>query len=873
MASEWDSFEPEDTNDWASYQPESIVVEKKEQQPVGGLDLVKNAYQSLMTVLKDTGLSIADAERSLAAGAIKMPTEVLGAGLQVGEDIGGNIRGAINLATDQPQGAIDHTLSEYIKGKGRQAAEIIRPEDQGVGGRVLEEVGSYALPSAGVTKMMINTGSLLANVPRTLGMFENMLVQAAKDPKVAMALDQTISSIMATSGQLSEEAGLSPMQRALVELGVGITSGAAIPGAIMKGKNLLTKTKEGLSVLSKQASGKYLNDVAAEDPDFWRTFNKNLKASKKYGVEMDLPELTINPELKAAKKSLIEEFQGGATRELKTLERQAEQVRQSFDFDPALTDDAIRSIDRSIEATEKSLQKNIDSAERLAVREAVPFSQSSLKDAGEAALIRLDEAESLVNQRINILYEKVGLDVPIETDIVRNAINSAKRSALPGNQWRGELSPHLKKITNTLVNEDDLIESLPLEGIHELQGLLKTEIRTSRAEGNKQLVKELSKVLGATYKQMDNVRGLTQENVSLLKSANEQSRIAHSRFDESRVSILNRVDTQGVVKTAPEDVIKNIIKPDTQKNSFRAVTAYQDAIGDQKKAKDILRQGFIAKLASLSLSKPTLKSPDQLLNVKATENFLRQHKNFLQAAGLQSEFKDVASASRVMDSAQETLKSTVDQMARSELALWSKSDDPVKYISKAIKSGRIKKIIADAKNKPLILRGINEATWEGVLKDANISRGMQGFESDMTVESLRNLMQRSAKNLEMGLGPIHYKHARDLMRIVDSIMVDTTKTAGFVTEKPMSDLAEKLLTGLRAAAHGFVRPDLIVVQAGKRSLEAKLLKESKKLVIDAMVNPGLAKDLMRTYRGSTTGKKLVEATLAPFAASGLNDKK
>lgn len=882
MANAWEGYEPQvtpDENEWATYSPGAPVPEP-EQPKVGGVDLIKNSYESLVNALKGTGMTIADFERNLAAGALKMPTEVTGAVLEFGENLGSNLVNVGRQIIEQPMMQQDNTLSEWVKGTGRQGAEMIRPSDQGVGGRIVEEVGSYALPSAGITKMMISSGALLQNAPRALGAFENMLVDTAKDPRKTMILDQTLSALMASAGQTSEEAGLSPTQRALVELTTGVLP-AGVPAAYAKAKNIV-----GNARFSKYAVGKYLNDVAGEDPLFWKTYNEMSGLSKKHGVEMDLPELAKNPELRAAQKALTEEVEGGATRiESVVPKQQAQQVRGAFDYSPRAVDQAIKTETDSIAAVELALKNKIDAAERVAVKEAIPYKQASIKDAGDAALITLDTEEALATAALSKQYAEIGLEVPVKTDLIRTAINNARKSALPKNQWRGELEPHLKGVLNVLtggakqqpklygvtrpaqIQREQPTKDLTLEGIQELQGLLKSAIRTERTAGKDQLVRELSKVLDSTYKQLDSVTGLSQKDVSALKSANNQARLIHQRFDDSRVSIFNKMDKQGVVKTASEDVIKNIIRPDSQANSVRSVEAYQNAIGNPAKAKAILKNGFIAKLAVNSLNKQTASGSDYLLDVKSTANFLKQHKNFLNTSGLKNEFKNPAAASKELELAQAGLQDHISQMAKSELSKWVGSDDPIRYVSKAISDGSIKRLLLKTKSKPLVQRGIREAAWEGVLKGANVTRGMRGLESDLTVDSLKLAFQRNNENLRLGLGEAHYNDARELAHIVDSLSLQPTTTAGFVTERPIEGLTEKLLTGLRAASHGFVRPDLIVAQMGKRSLDAVRLVESKKLLKEALINPDVAKEMIRIYRSGKPGVEAVKATLSPFVTS------
>lgn len=884
MADSWADYEPSvaggaEENEWTDYSPGAPLPEP-EQPEVGGLDLIKNSYESLVNALEGTGMSVVDFERSLAAGAFKMPTEATGAVLEFGENLGSNLVNVGRQLTGQPLQPQDNTLSDWVKQTGRQGAEIIRPTDQGVGGRVAEEAGSYMLPSAGLTKMMISSGQLLKNAPRTLGAFENLLVDAAKDPRKTMIIDQTLSALMASAGQLSEEAGLSPTQRALVELSTGVLP-ASVPAAYAKAKNII-----GDARFSKYAVGKYLNDVAGEDPLFWKTYNKMSGLSKKHGIEMDLPELARNPELKAAQRALTEEVEGGATREVAIAKQQAQQVRRAFDYSPRAVEEGIKSETNAIAAVEKTLQNKIDATEKLAVKEALPYKQSSVREAGNSALVTLDAEEAAANMVLRKQYADISLEAPIKTDLIRTAINSARKSALPKNQWRGELEPHLKGVLNMItgakktqpkiygetrpaqIQREQPAKDLTLEGIQELQGLLKSAIRTERSAGKDQLVRELSKVLDSTYKQLDNVTGLSQQDVGALKVANNQARLVHQRFDESRVSIFNKMDQQGVVKTASEDVIKNIIRPDSQSNSVRAVEAYQNAIGDPKKAKDILRNGFIAKLAANSLNKQTTSGSDYLLNAKSTANFLKQHKNFLSASGLRNEFKNPAAASKEMESAQIGLQEHINKLSRNELSKWVGSDDPVGYISKAISSGRIKSLLSGTKSKPLVQRGIREAAWEGVLREAGATRGMEGLEGGLTSTSLRSAFQKNDENLRLGLGEAHYSNAKELANIVDSLLLQPTTTAGFATQRPIEGLTEKLFVGLRAAAHGFVRPDLIVAQMGKRSFDAVRLAESKKLLKEALVNPAVAKEMIKIYRSGKPGAEAIKATLSPFATSG-----
>jgi len=892
-SSEWESYEPESieeqtgrTSEWEDYDPEQAVAtptpEVEEITPWG---LAKGSVESLYHAVKDVPKNWTDLQRNLLAGAMKTPGEVGGFLAEQVENLPVNVMNVIQDVRGEERQPYVNPVSDWMRSQSEQVGEMIRPEDQGTLGRIAEEVGAYALPSAGLTQMMINSGKLIAGSPKFLNAFENMLVDVAKNPKAAQALDQTLSALMATSGQLSEEAGLSPMQRALVEMGTGIFGGFSVPWVTQKAKGLMMRTKEGTKVLSKQAAGKYLNDVVEEDPYFWKMYEKNKLAAENRGIDLDLPELANNPELKAAKRALLEKREGGATRELTTLKQQSEQVRQAFDFDENLIDDAALQVKRDVANIERDLTIKFDEAEKLALKEAQPFNEASIRESGNAALVRLDEAEALMNTKVAKLYGDVGLDTPMDYSIIRKGIETAKKSALAKNEWGGEIPAQLKNVMDDLLvsaaekptsltvalgAKKKPTQTITLRAIQELQSRLKDEIRSLRPTGKTKLIARLSKVLNSTYKQLDQAKGLSQDNADLLKQANRQSKIAHERFSDARIEVLNKVDKQGLIKTATEDVVANIIKTNGQKNSERAVTAYQNAIGDQVKSKEILRQGFIAKLAVNALKKPAITSTDKLLNVKATQNFLDQHKNFLKASGLENEFKDPAAASRAMDSAQETLMTTVDRLARSEASKWVGSDDLVQYVSRSIKSGKIKTLLSDTANKPLVQRGIREAAWVGTLRDANVTRGMRGFEKDLNPEALRTAMQNNIKSLKKGLGERHFKDAREMMRIIDSIIMDSSTTAGFVVDRSIEDLTEKLLVGLRAAAHGFVRPELIVAQAGKRVFTKISSDEARKQVIDALVDPVYAKELIKLYKSGAPGKEFVRASLAPFAMSGID---
>ena len=865
---------------------ETSAWEKLESDPLGYL---KNAAKSLAWNF-DTGEISGAAKtaaetvgqgtrmvRSIAAGAYTAPVRLAETAVGMGEDIAGGIKNIYARTTGAKPEPAYRGLSEWLGESAETAESIIQPKEMRSSERIAKRAGEYAGFTGMFTSRMVAAGQqLLARPPTNPTAIEAMLMDAAKNPKATQKLDQTISAVMATAGGGAEEyLDATPETQLVIELLAGMSTGKGIQLTKKIGDNLKRLTSAGSKTLGDKSAGQYISDIAAEQPGFEKSLERGEKLSKKYGVEMDVPEMADSRELKAAKQVLAEEKAGGKTAEDVRQARQEAQARTAFRGDEPVIERGRQVAKEGVEARTSELKAQGAKAEELARMEADPYKNLDTTEKGRSILYTIDDAEAKADLRVRRAYESVGWDVPVGNETVVQGINKAKRSRLPGNEWKGELNSHLSKIFNKLQGKTDVektygtkkpfqlgrgeakLPELSVGAVHELQGQIKQSIREARALGKDSLVRSLSIVLESTYKQLDNATGVSRESVKTLKNANDLARKNFERFDNARINILTRVDKQGVYKTSPEDIYKNVVRSNSQANAETSVQAVMDAVGYNNVARKLLKDAFMSKMAVAAVN-------EGRLNPKAVDNFIKRHSKFLKAAGLEKLFKDPAKYSKAYDDAMLNIDKEISDIGRMELSKWINSDDPVAYVMSSIKSGRIKALVRDAKN-PLVRRSIKEAAWDGILKKTGAKQGLVGHEKGLNPEYLRDMMQNNRRELINALGKDHFKSAQDLLKIIDSVTPNATKTAGFVMEKGQPALVEKLLTGLRAAAHGFVRPDLIAAQAVKRTWEAKALKESKKAVQEALINKQYAEELIQLYRRSPEGKAVVTMTLSPYA--------
>jgi len=816
--------------------------------------------------------------RSAFSRAITVPARMTEMALQLGEDIEYGVRGGYQQLTGKEVDPPVHAASEYVGRAATGLEEMIQPEDMGRAENIAAKMGEYAGFSGIINEKAIHAGQeLLKAVPKNPTMIEQMFMDVAKNPKLARILDQKVTAIMAAAGGAAEEVlDTSPMTTLAIEMIAGLSSSGILKLADST-KNAINRMWRDNEKLASRAAGKYLADVEAEIPGFQQKLSEGEKLSRKYGVEMDVSEMAGSRELKAAKEHLVEEVPGGAEAEIQRQARQETQVRNAFQADESVISRGMDDAQKQLDKTAKTLEAQTAKADELARIEARPYADLDTTETGKAILYKIDDAEAVVDKQVKAAYSKVGLDAPVKTDIIDSSIREAKKSRLPGNEWRGELSAQLTKIFKRLQGEADegvkelgtvkkirigrgekKPKELTVGAVQELQSQLKQEIRTARSQGKDSLVRSLKIVLDGTFKQLDNVTGVSAKSVQDLKAANRMARESFERFDNARVDILTRVDPQGITKTAPEDIVRNVVKADSGTNVERSVESVMDAIGNPKESVELLKKAFMSKLAMKSIK-------DGRLTPKSTEDFLRSHRKFLKASGLDKEFKDPAKRAKAFEDSMANMQNEISALGKSEMAKWVASDDPVKFIMSSLQSGKIKHLMASS--SPLVQRAIRETVWEGILRDAGVKKGLMGFEKPLNSDTLSTLIQKNKKDLVNTLGDEHFKYVSDLFKIMKRIKPDAAKTAGFVTDKGMADLNEKLLTGLRAAAHGFVRPDLIVAQAAKRGWEAKSLKESKKLLKEALVNKEQAKQLLKIYRSSPEGKVFVQTSLSPFVTS------
>jgi hypothetical protein len=259
-------------------------------------------------------------------------------------------------------------------------------------------------------------------------------------------------------------------------------------------------------------------------------------------------------------------------------------------------------------------------------------------------------------------------------------------------------------------------------------------------------------------------------------------------------------------------------------------------------------------------------------------NFINSHSRFLKHSGIDGDYKTLKKAINQAKSAQDNVVLNQNEFNRSILGKALNSDDPHSYIKNAIGSNKIDELmssvnsIKDSGRREIVKRGVREMAWEAVM-DKLATTNRVGDQIALNTGSVRKALEspRYRKSLEKVLGKYHMKNLDTVLDTVDRIKRDSTKTGGIPTEVVDKDLTEKLMTGLRAAAHGFVRPDLIAAQMAKRGFRVYTLNESKRILKEALENPKFAHELMSMSK-KPEGREIIKTLFSPMVTVGVSDQ-
>jgi len=787
---------------------------------------------------------------------------------------------------------------EMLEGTGREGDLFkggVLPEDREVFGKTVGRIAEYAAPTQAMTRIFINQGKKLAANPKLLSekgikrKFQDSMVAASKNPVAAQKMEQGISAIMATAGQVAEEAGVSEGWQIPIELVTGIATGTiANRASVIKDWITRSVSKTSLKETGKARAAEYLQGVAKEDPEFISKLNRGLQLQEETGVAMDLSQLTNNPELKKAAQVLELLEPGGSTRLNTILAEQTKKIKQVAPRDvetqeagfTALEMERAGTVSELQEIASKTVDNVIDEIDRVA-----PFDKVS---AGETGQVMLDTARDAAETQVNKLYSQVGNPV-LGTDEVAKAVKEAKKSPLKNDPYMHELDSEMKSVIEGTVlgrKVEKIIDApvkkirlrgevkapteITLEQARLLESRLKERIRIANAGGEYNKSRILNKILDGIFKQYETATGVGAKEISKLREAAMASKRYHDIFNQGEVLLASKIDVQGMEKITSEGFVRNFIKVNSDSKLARteiAVENFYNAYGNMPEAKNWMANSFGALLKE--------QFPDIAnANPRQIQSYIAKHSKFLKKAGIENRFDTARKAISESQDASMALTMDAKEFKSSTIGKFLNSDDPVNYIGKAIGTNRIDKIIARVgriKNKSrreYIERGIKEMAWDSTLSQMATAKRVSE-ESLLNTSSLRKMLENSryAASLQRTIGKKHTNDLSKIMDLVDRVSMDIGETAGLPKEHIDEKLVEKLMTGLRAAAHGFVRPDLIAAQMGVRGLKAITVKESHKVLREAMQNPDFARELLKLDT-TAEGRAIVKTMFAPIVAVG-----
>ena len=864
---------------------------------------------------------------SVKKGLIKGSTEMVGFGLDLlglgarGGEMVGEAFNRVSLPPSQRGIEVTPHTKRTLREQGKepperytseysdimstgveQAADLVRDygdkltklsvgdfEPETVPERVVERISEYAPQGAAFTQGLISVGKKhIKGGLENPTLLQKLTIDIAKDPAKAHKIEQAMSAVAASVGQGAEEMGASPGYQFLAEV-VGTVTAGGMYNAYKKFASSelisrwLNKTKH-----AETDVGEFLDAIFKEDPNIMDTIEEGKKLSDKYGVEMNLGELAENPELQAAGYAIESGDTGGLTALRERARGQAASVNEMFQQPTGQVETAQDALIAQADEQVTQLKSAVMDANEAAIDEATNLGGLKgveVEDVGQAVLNRIDAAEDLARAELQPLYDGINLAQKTGSTKITKAINDARRSLLPKNEFKGELESHLKSIFNAVTGKDAAPKTygtvkpftlnrdakdfeFTVGSIQEIQGQLKRVIREERSKGNNELVMSLTQVLGSTYDQLDSVGG---QNVDRLKVANAKAREVFERFNDTRIRTITKTDIQGDMKVAPEDIVSTLVRSNNEKGSIEAVTAYKDAIKDNRLANDQLFNAFAIKLRGFATVSKTIRDADgserviNVLDKKKVQSFMDKHSNFMRASNIA--IKNPDAMARKAQFAQETLDMTMKEMSRDSLMKWANTEKPVEYVMSALKNNQLKGMMNRADE--LTKRGIREALWDGLFESTITSRSLSAGGASVTVDKVKMLVAKKGDDLEQALSKKHFNAVKDIIRIVDRISVSGGKAGAIAAKDIDQHLVEKMLTGLRAAAHGFVRPDLIIAQATARAAKAMNTVESQNVLREALNNPEFAIKLMEAARDVRT-RPVVYTLFTPLLASSIN---
>lgn len=902
------------TAGWANQRETMDDSEQESPSDTSVLDVVKATPQAVRDTIdsvvefnKDVSTEVV---RSTAAGLYKAGGDMsaLGAaGLETLYDTGRIIgREGYKAVTDEYPSDKPFELTNYFSDKFKETTKrdvkALAGDNQGVLGQYTQKIAEYAGLTQAVLRQVLTKGAAMNAVPTAISQgkikstIEKSMMAAAKDPKSAIKVEQTISALMASAGETAKQLGVGEGGQVATELATGLMSGQIINTTKSMINFVSKKFPDSADKAGKIQAAEYLQSVFSKDPEIAKKLERGLELQKETGVKMNLAELTNNPELKDAFQTMEVHTVGSMTELEARLAQQTKQIKESFPTQPDYKQSAVKGVDDMQSETEIVLDnmatKAVDNVLDQ-IDNAAPLDRNQL---GESGRIALNTSREAMEVEVNQLYKEVG-NPNIPTKVIVKAVQEAKKSPLANDAYMKELDADLVSTleANVLGNkqqgkvldapvkkiylgrgEGKLPTEMSLDSMRLIESRLKEKIRIANANGKGNEARILSKILNGVFEQYKTVTGAEAHQIANLKKAASASKRLHNIFDQGEVLMQSRINAKGFERITTEGFVRNFVKPNSDTKLARtdeAVDGFYDAYGDMPEAKQWMTNAFG------SLLKEEIQKQGGKIEPKAIKRFIGRHSNFLKRARIGEKFDSISKAVDEANTAEMVKDLNYKDYQKTIMSKFAGSDDPISYVMNAMQKGTLpalQKEVSAIKNKArreIVERGIKEALWEGVQRKLTTTDVVSGTEIMLNTGAVRKMLDSKnyGKQLEEGLGKEHFNSLNKLIDIVDRISPATTRTAGLPKERVDDKIVEKLMTGLRAAAHGFVRPDLIAAQMAMRGYKAITTAQSQKILKEAMNNPEFAKELIKMST-SLNGKSIVGTMFSPLIAPIISDK-
>jgi len=893
-----------DINDYTS--TEAPIKKVREPEPVK-----ETVYDKMASV----GEEAAEAVGSALAGPYEMIGRMFQGSAYVGETIGGAINSVVdgdymdsplslegsNLITSffrsmlSPQPADTADREAPAQATWRGMSDIIG-EGVDTGTEFLETVGGTTKPDiedryiktlsgyvglgAAVTQNIAMYGQrILAKGVINPGIFQKIAIGVAKNPVAAQKVEAGINTLAALSGQTVEEvAPDSPWLRMGVEVGSAVSAGGLYKIGQKSVDFLVSKgVKEEIA---NNSVAEYLINIVKEDAGLLKTLKKNTDLAIAEGVSVTSKNnpkgLTVadrsgNTELKAAQQQLDTAFDapsGGITREQQKQQLAQQEIKQKLNIEnPDLT---------GLQAkVGLELQKNIKQAEdhinvllQNATAEAERMARVAPYEAGTKGLELIKQAEDLSWKNVGDVYKNIKSKARVKGLIVSKTLKQIDRDTnLPASRIKNlEVSAELKENILSFYNiQKDTYFNL--ESLKNILPSLKEEMRIASSQGRSQTKRTLARITDAVMEEMDSFPVGAQYK-EVLEAANKTARTHFDRFNSANIELLTRVDLQGAQRVSPEDFIKRVIKTYNGTDSVTAVKAFKHAIGNDVVSKDWLKNAYLLTLKQT-------RQAGEPVNPKTVKDFLHSHKESLREAGIYDELSKMPASEIATELAfaRSNLKQSMVEWTKGRLAEFAGTADIESLVQSKINNGSLPYYLKKLKStgNADVAEGVGHVAWQTLAKKAYTGAPLENGTSMITGDVLRKILETSPKNIIGAVGKDGYRRLKGLVKLMDMTQKTNVKVKHEILSMADSNIKEKLITGFRAAAHGFVRPDLIVAQAGMRTFKAMRTVESQNLLREALLNEELFKKLVlagESRRTRNTLRGLFSAAV-PITVNGV----